>query len=263
MLQAHRPEPRMPSSREASRTCVAVGPLGAGTSSGDRKGQRYPHRQRLSEALRVYVSAARVPRSPGGCGAYGAKPRPQHISAGQRHVLGRAERAACKTVGSAYVGSNPTPATTCKNAPLAANSRASGAFFSVPACVALSRCRASCCGVHGRIADGCPCGLVGRSGQLRRSACAVTTVGAHRRLFHGRPRTGHASGVFRLDVRLTAWIRGWAAAYQAVAITGRTILSAEETQITGRGRCPRRSTSSRPGTERRRCRSRPAPSPLL
>jgi hypothetical protein len=44
----------------------------------------------------------------------------------------RAERAGCKTVGSAYVGSNPTPATTCENAPLAANSRASGAFLLCP-----------------------------------------------------------------------------------------------------------------------------------
>ena len=32
------------------------------------------------------------------------------------HFDGRGE-AACKTVGSAYVGSNPTPATTCENAP--------------------------------------------------------------------------------------------------------------------------------------------------
>ena len=38
----------------------------------------------------------------------------------------------CKTVGSAYVGSNPTPATTCENGPLAANSRASGPFPSCP-----------------------------------------------------------------------------------------------------------------------------------
>jgi hypothetical protein len=38
----------------------------------------------------------------------------------------------CKTVGSAYDGSNPTPATTCKNAPLAANSRAGGAFVLCP-----------------------------------------------------------------------------------------------------------------------------------
>jgi hypothetical protein len=39
----------------------------------------------------------------------------------------------CKTVGSAYVGSNPTPATRCENAPLAAISRASGAFRLCPA----------------------------------------------------------------------------------------------------------------------------------
>ena len=45
--------------------------------------------------------------------------------------------AVCKTVGSAYVGSNPTPATTCEDAPLAANSRASGAFSFVPSCVIL------------------------------------------------------------------------------------------------------------------------------
>jgi len=37
------------------------------------------------------------------------------------------------------------------------------------------------CGVHGRIADG-----------IR----GARTVGAHRRLFHGRPRTGRAGGVF-------------------------------------------------------------------
>jgi len=38
----------------------------------------------------------------------------------------------CKTVGSAYDGSNPTPATPCENAPLAANSRASGALLLCP-----------------------------------------------------------------------------------------------------------------------------------
>ena len=40
-------------------------------------------------------------------------------------------------VGSAYVGSNPTPATTCGDAPLAANSRASGdgVPLSASACV--------------------------------------------------------------------------------------------------------------------------------
>ena len=42
--------------------------------------------------------------------------------------------AVCKTVGSAYVGSNPTPATTCENGPLAGNSRLGGPF---PSCHAL------------------------------------------------------------------------------------------------------------------------------
>ncbi len=36
--------------------------------------------------------------------------------------------AVCKTVGSAYVGSNPTPATTCENGPLAAETRPGGPF---------------------------------------------------------------------------------------------------------------------------------------
>jgi len=39
--------------------------------------------------------------------------------------------AVCKTVGSAYVGSNPTPATTSENGPLAAETRPSGPF---PSC---------------------------------------------------------------------------------------------------------------------------------
>src|SRR6202034_3685037 len=40
-----------------------------------------------------------------------------------RSVAPLAAVAPCKTVGSAYVGSNPTPATTCTNNPLAGNSR--------------------------------------------------------------------------------------------------------------------------------------------
>jgi hypothetical protein len=40
----------------------------------------------------------------------------------------------CKTVGSAYVGSNPTPATTCENGPLAAETRPGGPF---PSCHAM------------------------------------------------------------------------------------------------------------------------------
>jgi hypothetical protein len=42
--------------------------------------------------------------------------------------------AVCKTVGSAYVGSNPTPATTCENGPLAAETRPGGPF---PPCHAM------------------------------------------------------------------------------------------------------------------------------
>jgi hypothetical protein len=42
-------------------------------------------------------------------------------------------RAVCKTVGSAYVGSNPTPATTCENGPLAGMSRLCGPFLLCPA----------------------------------------------------------------------------------------------------------------------------------
>jgi hypothetical protein len=64
----------------------------------------------------------------------------------------RSERA----VGYAFGGSNPSPATTCENGPLAGNSRLGGPFFFVPPCVTLSRCRPLCCGAHGHIADGIP-----------------------------------------------------------------------------------------------------------
>ena len=55
----------------------------------------------------------------------------ERISAGQRGVT-RTGGACCKTVGSAYVGSNPTPATTCENGPLAGNSRLCGPFLLCP-----------------------------------------------------------------------------------------------------------------------------------
>jgi hypothetical protein len=45
-------------------------------------------------------------------------------------------RAVCKTVGSAYVGSNPTPATTSVNGPLAGMYRLCGPF---PSCYAVYR----------------------------------------------------------------------------------------------------------------------------
>jgi len=91
------------------------------------------------------------------------------------------EVACCKTVGSAYVGSNPTPATTCGNGPLAADTRQAGRFLLVTPCIVVCHRESMRCGVHGRIADG---------------VHAIRTVGAHRRLFRGRPRTGRAGGVF-------------------------------------------------------------------
>jgi len=64
-----------------------------------------------------------------------------------------------------------------------------GRFFSVPACVTLSRCRSSYCAVHGRIADGRLCCKDGCCAQLGRSVCTVVAVGVHRRRSRGRPRT--------------------------------------------------------------------------
>jgi hypothetical protein len=71
----------------------------------------------------------------------------QRIRAGQWHFYSCRRREVCKTVGSAYVGSNPTPATTCEDGPLAGNSRASGPFLLCPAAchlvalrVGVSRC---------------------------------------------------------------------------------------------------------------------------
>src|SRR6202042_1558795 len=89
--------------------------------------------------------------------------------------------AVCKTVGSAYVGSNPTPATTCEYGPLAADTRQAGRFLLVTPCIVVRHRESMRCGVHGGIADG---------------VHAIRTVGAHGRLFHGRPRTGRAGGVF-------------------------------------------------------------------
>src|SRR5712672_299606 len=104
--------------------------------------------------------------------------------------------AVCKTVGSAYVGSNPTPATTCGNGPLAAETLPAGRFLLVTPCISVYHRESMCCGVHGRIAD---------------DVRAVRTVGAHRRRFHGRPRTGRPGGMFRTRPKLLsrACMRVW------------------------------------------------------
>ena len=70
----------------------------------------------------------------------------------------------CKTVGFAYPGSNPGPATTCGNAPLAANSRLRGAFCVGYSGATLLHFGSRCCCVHGRIADGVQ-GLRGLGGR--------------------------------------------------------------------------------------------------
>ena len=98
----------------------------------------------------------------------------------------------CKTVGSAYVGSNPTPATTCENGPLAGNSRLCGPFCTVPPCVGLCRRRAACGGGYGRMADEIRAGrAVGVTAGFPRTA----TDG--RRLGRFRLTGGAESGVFR------------------------------------------------------------------
>src|SRR6266571_6727801 len=56
--------------------------------------------------------------------------------------------AVCKTVGSAYVGSNPTPATTCENGPLAAETRPAGRFLLVTSCISACHCGSMYGSVH-------------------------------------------------------------------------------------------------------------------
>ena len=60
-------------------------------------------------------------------------PISHHINAGQRHVPW-AEGAGCKTVGYAFGGSNPPPATSCESGPLAADLRLCGPFCFIPLC---------------------------------------------------------------------------------------------------------------------------------
>jgi hypothetical protein len=92
------------------------------------------------------------------------------------------ERAGRKTVGLAYDGSNPSPATTCGNAPLAADSRLRGAFLrglSVGHHVSLWTMVLRCPRTH--------------SGPVRRRSAtsgACLHGWAEPSAFHGPPRTG-------------------------------------------------------------------------
>src|ERR1039457_481713 len=91
--------------------------------------------------------------------------------------------AGCKTVGSAYVGSNPTPATTCENGPLAGNSRLCGPFLLCPVMCHLVALWTA--------VSRCPRTYSGRRPAAR-------TVGVHRRLStdgHGRAAPVACSGL--------------------------------------------------------------------
>src|SRR6201981_1176591 len=78
------------------------------------------------------VSRLRVSRLP--CGLVLGYPCDAASAAAYGRLPEWPKGAVCKTVGSAYVGSNPTPATTCENGSLAGNSRLGGPF---PPCHAL------------------------------------------------------------------------------------------------------------------------------
>ena len=73
---------------------------------------------------------------------------------GRGRLPERPKGAVCKTVGSAFDGSNPSPATTSQDSPQPGASPVRGLFFSVPLRVTWYGCGSLCCGAHGRIADG-------------------------------------------------------------------------------------------------------------
>ncbi len=116
-------------------------------------------------------------------------------------------RAVCKTVGSAYVGSNPTPATTCENGPLAADTRQAGRFLLVTPCIVVRHRESMRCGVHGRIADGVH--AIRTDGRCAPSAFPRTATDGPRwrrvSRLDARRRVGHASLCAR---RRPGWFPG-------------------------------------------------------
>ncbi len=98
-------------------------------------------------------------------------PASKRISAGQWRPP-RAGPTVCKTVGSAYFGSNPTPATTCENGPLAAETRPGGPFLLVPPCVIVCRCRSWRSDRYGHMADS----VRAKSGPWNRLLCRSVPV---------------------------------------------------------------------------------------
>jgi hypothetical protein len=59
----------------------------------------------------------------------------------------------CKTVGSAYVGSNPTSATTSENGPRAAETLPAGRFLLVTPCITVCHCGSMHGSVHVALAE--------------------------------------------------------------------------------------------------------------
>ncbi len=91
--------------------------------------------------------------------------------------------AVCKTVGSAYVGSNPTPATTWENGPLAAETRPGGPFPSrhvVYQCVSPRVDAWQCARTYGVQRPG------KTSGAYNRSLCRSASVLSHYRTADSR-----------------------------------------------------------------------------
>src|SRR4029077_14084280 len=84
------------------------------------------------------VSRLRVSRLP--CGLVLGYPCDAASAAAYGRLPEWPKGAVCKTVGSAYVGSNPTPATTCVNGPLPAETRPAGRFLLVTPCIRVSHC---------------------------------------------------------------------------------------------------------------------------
>jgi hypothetical protein len=123
------------------------------------------------------VSRLRVSRLP--CGHVFGYPCDAASAAAYGRLPEWPKGAVCKTVGSAYVGSNPTPATTCGNGPWLRKRARGAVFVLVTSRIRVCHCASRCRGVHGRIADGV------------RAGCAVgDTVGLPRTATDGPGKRG-------------------------------------------------------------------------
>jgi hypothetical protein len=115
----------------------------------------------------------------------GQRRRRGHLARSFPQVRGRVEVqvvAGCKTVGSAYVGSNPTPATTQHLPPPAKTARwlrkrgPAGRFLLVPRCVIVCRCRSSRSNRYGHIADSVRAKQAGRGTACFADPCPFCPV---------------------------------------------------------------------------------------